>query len=196
MTRQRVLTVVTALAFATIAIATAACDSTSTATPTATKSSNATPTTATAASERAATTGTKVHLVLDRGPNTMAPPTCIDQSCVYSFGNAPIQVSGDMVGVAVSVGAGAPMPDGGYAGAGYSLFTGTVPMCGGDGTVAWIDHAVSSADGHVDTTWTIVEGSGTGSLAHLHGGGTGGAGSKIAADGSGTGIGEGSLDCG
>ncbi|MFN7969099.1 MAG: hypothetical protein U0P47_07175 [Acidimicrobiales bacterium] len=128
----------------------------------------------------------------------MNAPTCLDKMCVYSFGNSPIQVSGDFNGVAVSAGAGAPLPVGGFGGTGYSVFTGTAAVCGaGSGSVGWTDRVIQGVDGRDRSTWEIVDGSGSGALAHLKGRGVGIAGrSSVAADGSGRSEVEGTVSCG
>lgn len=141
--------------------------------------------------------GAAFRFVLERGANRMAPPTCVDAACVFSFSNSPIEVSGDAEGVVVSVGAGGPLADGGFGGTGYAVFTGTITVCDGTGTLAWTDQVVQTADGRVETTWRIVPGSGTEGLAGVTGEGSGTvAESQVAADGSGQVVAEGHLDCG
>jgi len=141
--------------------------------------------------------GEPFRFVMERGPNQLAAPTCVEDACVFSFSNHPIEVTGDAEGVVVSVGAGAPLADGGFGGTGYALFTGTLAVCDGTGTLAWTDQVVQTADGRVETTWRIVPGSGTGGLEGVSGEGSGAvAESQVASDGSGQVVAEGRLDCG
>lgn len=129
---------------------------------------------------------TDSHVGIERGPNQLSAPTCVEASCVFSFTNTQMTMSGDFVGRAVSAGTGAPLPGGGYGGTGYVVFTGSVAACGGSGTVAWVDRVVQRADGSAEGSWEIVEGSGSGALEGLRGKGAGeSAGSVVAADGSG-----------
>lgn len=153
---------------------------------------------ATAPTAEAGATGEQVHIVMERPPNRMAAPTCEGEACVYSFASSPIQVTGDLVGVATEVGAGAPLPGGGYGGVGYVVFSGTAPVCGGGiATVAWTDRLTQLPDGSSEGTWAIIEGSGTGALAHATGQGSGRSDlTHVAADGSGRVEGAGTVDCG
>ncbi len=153
--------------------------------------------TTTTAAATASRPGGTFTIEMQRGPNHMGAPTCIDAACVYAFTNSPIQVSGDFVGVASEAGSGAPLLGGGFGGTGYVVFTGSVPACGGSGSLAWTDRVTQSADGAFAGTWEIVKGSGTGALAHVSGSGSGATKhSGVAADGSGHASASGTVDCG
>lgn len=166
------------------------------ASPTAEASVGTTTSSSTAAPEGGSEGTRTVNLTIERGPNQMAAPTCVDTSCVYTFGNADLTITGDFEGTAVSGGVGAPQPGGGYGGTGYVVFTGTVSACGGAGTVAWTDRVVQAADGSAEGSWEIVEGSGTGALEGLTGSGSGTTPEPdVAPDGSGTVVVEGEITC-
>jgi hypothetical protein len=90
--------------------------------------------------------------------------------CAGTF-RAVRTLSGDLAGTAYAAGSAVVLPDGKYQGQAIVQFTGEVAGCG-RGTLLMLEAGVlDPATGGSEGTWTIVDGQGTGDLAHTTGAG-------------------------
>lgn len=136
--------------------------------------------------------GTDIEFSTTFGAPDMLAPACDDDgNCVLPLTRAHGTIEGSITGRTVSGGVGTAIASGGYSAAGVQVFVGTIEGCG-TGTLVWTEYITS--DG-VDTTgtWTIVEGSGTGDLESVTGGGTFDA--DVQADSTGSATGSGTISC-
>lgn len=138
--------------------------------------------------------GPHASTMLSFGPPTFLPPACNEaQNCVFPLERTTTTLTGTFSGTSVSAGAAVPNATGAYNAVGIHLFTGTVEGCGA-GTLVWTEELVSEGGAETAGTWHIADGSGTGALESVSGGGSFQA--HVNPDASGTGTATGRISCG
>ena len=149
--------------------------------------------TTTTPSTTAAPHGTPVTFEIDLGPAQFGAPACDGPACVIGLQRTGTVLRGDIDGTAVTVGAGAERPGGGLAGSSYSIITAEVAGCG-TGSFGYVDVSSAKDISAIPGTWVIVEGTGSGDLAGISGGGTFNA--AFNTDTTGHATATGTVDCG
>ena len=134
-------------------------------------STSASPSTSTpTASTTTEPPGKEIHATGTSGTPKVGDPICdAEKHCMIPL-TLTGTYSGDLTGTGISHGAGALFGTE-YASGGTLIFTGTITGCG-SGTMVVTDSGRGTTDGRGSSTWTIVDGVGTGDLVRVSGSGT------------------------